>query len=128
MCRLSGFAYLAGLAFFLSILTCAPPQVWVHEPSLMRWLVSVELPLSQRVSSVAWSNPLGRPLELIAIATGTNVTLFSLNGPADKLQVCLFLLLTFYYKAPLAVLPSLMGEVQQPLMSLVFQKPVAEIF
>lgn len=52
----------------------------------MRWLVAMELPIRQPVSCVAWANALGRPTELVAVASGKTATLYSLSGPADALQ------------------------------------------
>ena len=36
---------------------------------------------------MAWAPVLGRPSELVAVASGANVTVWSLRGPVDALEV-----------------------------------------
>eukprot|EP00798_Chlamydomonas_sp_ICE-L_P011473 gene11473-34189_t len=67
-------------------------QVWQYLPSFMKWQKVVALPLSSSahgVSSLHWAPTLGRQVDLLAVAHGCFVDIFSLAGSLssqDKLN------------------------------------------
>ena len=73
-------------------------EVWTFQEQFLRWEKATQLNSSADnngastenkapVSAVAWAPRLGRPFELIAVAAGQFVTLWSLVGAVDSLQV-----------------------------------------
>lgn len=73
-------------------------QLWTYSHRILSWhLVHPSLAAAvgsssssgnSRITSVAWAPLLGgRRYELLAVASGTQVTLFSLTGPLDALRV-----------------------------------------
>ena len=64
----------------------ATTQVWM-QTEFVHWRPVAVLPGNEAVSAVAWANPMGRPHDLVAVASHQTVTVFSLAGRADQLQV-----------------------------------------
>lgn len=67
-------------------------EVWMFQEQLLRWERATRLgpddtASKDPVSAVAWAPRLGRPFELIAVAAGRFVTLWSLVGAVNALQV-----------------------------------------
>ncbi|KAG7673743.1 hypothetical protein Ndes2437B_g01908 [Nannochloris sp. 'desiccata'] len=75
-------------------------EVWMFREQLLRWEQVQQLKSSSPdmdddgsnnnqggISAVAWAPRLGRPYDLIAVASGHRVTLWSLTGAVDALEV-----------------------------------------
>ena len=72
-------------------------EIWMFREELLRWEKVQKLNLSQDstidgtnqrgISAVAWAPRLGRPCDLIAVASGPRVILWSLTGAVDALEV-----------------------------------------
>ena len=64
-------------------------QIWAYHADIMDWgHVGAVGRSSEAVSAIAWAEPLGRPAELLAVASGSQVEILALKGPADSMQVC----------------------------------------
>lgn len=60
--------------------------VWWHDAARCVWAESAQLP-GPPASAVAWAPLLGRPADLVAAAAGRDITVWSLEGRADALEV-----------------------------------------
>lgn len=63
-------------------------MAWWDDAPHGRWAVTAQLP-GPPADAVAWAAVLGRPSELVAVASGRDITVWSLRGPADALEVIL---------------------------------------
>ncbi len=61
-------------------------QIWTFREALLRWERAVALESDAPTTAVAWAPRLGRPHELVAVAAGPRVTLWSVEGPTDGLE------------------------------------------
>ena len=72
------------------------PDLYVYRPSVFKWQWVGELGsenffdhyvTTQGISSISWAPILGRSKDLIAVASGPTVTLWSLDGPLDAMEI-----------------------------------------
>lgn len=65
------------------------PQIYSYDVKHFTWTHRNELDSSNdaTVSDIAWAPLLGRPYDIVAVAHGTCVTLWSISGPADELDM-----------------------------------------
>lgn len=59
---------------------------WWHDAPRGRWALAAQLP-GPPADAVAWAPVLGRPSELFAVASGPDITVWSLTGHVDALEV-----------------------------------------
>ncbi len=76
----------AGVPPTLLISGPAGAAVWWHDAARCAWAESAQLP-GPPASAVAWAPLLGRPADLVAAAAGRDITVWSLEGRADALEV-----------------------------------------
>jgi WD40 repeat protein len=73
-------------------------EIWMFREQLLRWEQVQQLKLphdsnsmddtdGNAITAVAWAPRLGRPYDLVAIAAGRRVTLWSLFGAVDALEI-----------------------------------------
>ena len=74
-------------------------EIWMFKEQLLRWERVAQIPPSaysienqsstnlEAVGAVAWAPRMGRPFEVVAVAVGQIVTLWSLSGAVDSLIV-----------------------------------------
>lgn len=74
-----------GAPAMLLVGSAAGAVAWWHDTPHGRWAVTAQLP-GPPADAVAWAAVLGRPSELVAVASGHDITVWSLFGPADALQ------------------------------------------
>jgi len=72
------------------------PDLYMYKPSVFKWQWTGKLGSDTfsdhyntelGVSSISWAPILGRPKDLIAVASGPVVTLWSLEGPLDAMEI-----------------------------------------
>lgn len=64
----------------------AGASVWWHDARHGQWAATAQL-TGPPADAVAWAPVLGRPSELLAAASGADITVWSLRGPVDALEV-----------------------------------------
>ncbi|KAK9814583.1 hypothetical protein WJX72_008201 [[Myrmecia] bisecta] len=73
----------------LAVGTSFGAKVWMARPALGDWVVAADLSGSEAtaiVSDVAWARSTGQPSELLAVAAGSSVHVWSLRGKADGME------------------------------------------
>jgi WD40 repeat protein len=67
------------------------PQIYSYDVKHFTWTHRDELTPSDdamsTVSDIAWAPQLGRPYDIVAVACGTCVNLWSISGPVDELDM-----------------------------------------
>lgn len=68
-------------------------ELWMFHKATLGWERMATLGTAggdysgQGISAVAWAPTLGRPVEVVAVASGSRVVLWSLRGPIDALEI-----------------------------------------
>ena len=77
------------MAQFLCYILSVCMQIWAYDIEVMDWVrVSIVSLSLAATSAIAWAQPLGRPMELLALAIGSQVDIMGLTGHVDHLKVC----------------------------------------
>ena len=69
---------------------CGAPQLYAYDAMSFMWQhvdMDVSLFSGTGVDAVAWAPLMGREHDLIAVATGSDVTLWSVSGPLDDMHI-----------------------------------------